>query len=178
MLFGDYNSRTRDLPDFTENDEFISDLFGTEDLILDETHVFECFKHFNVPLKRNSSDETVNSYGQNLLEFCKFNNIFILNGRLGSDYYLPKLTCKNKSTVDYVLLSPFLFELLEYFSVHDFSSLFSDAHCPVSISLRWAVTANVPPDAASIDLIKPKLWSTDKKKKRLSKTLIFFVSQR
>ena len=178
MLFGDYNSRTRDLPDFTENDEFISDLFGTEDLILDETHVFECFKHFNVPLKRNSSDETVNSYGQNLLEFCKFNNIFILNGRLGSDYYLPKLTCKNKRTVDYVLSSPFLFELLEYFSVHDFSSLFSDAHCPVSISLRRAVTANVPPDAASIDLIKPKLWSTDKKKKRLSKTLIFFVSQR
>ena len=34
LLFGDFNSRTRDLPDFTENDEFISDLFGNEDLIL------------------------------------------------------------------------------------------------------------------------------------------------
>ena len=140
LLFGDFNSRTRDLPDFTENDEFISDLFGNEDLIKDETRIFECFKHFNVPLKRNSSDENVNSYGYNLLEFCKFNNIFILNGRLGSDYYLPKLTCKNKSTVDYVLSSPFLFEFLEDFSVHDFSSIFSDAHCPVSFALRRAAT--------------------------------------
>ena len=138
--------------------------FGNEDLILDETRIFECFKHFNVPLKRNSSDENVNSYGYNLLEFCKFNNIFILNGRLGSDYCLPKMTCKNKSTVDYVLSSPFLFEFLEDFSVHDFSSIFSDANYPVSFALRRAATIKMPSDAAQADSIKPKLWSSDKKR--------------
>jgi hypothetical protein len=49
-----------------------------------------------------SKDKGKNRYGNFLLDFCKGNNVFIMNGRLGKDQ-IGNLTCRNTSVVDYCL---------------------------------------------------------------------------
>ena len=66
---------------------------------------------------------------------------------------------------------------MEDFSVHDLSSIFSNAHCPVSFALRRAATIKIPHDAAQADSIKPKLWSTDKKDTFVENIDIFQVAE-
>ena len=63
------------------------------------------------------------------------NEIYIINSRIGSDKNVGNLTCRNSSTVDYVLASIYFLEILIHFDVLEFSSLFSDVHNPVSFSL-------------------------------------------
>ena len=43
LLFGDFNSRSKDLSDFTEVDGFISDVFGTENLLSENACMYDCF---------------------------------------------------------------------------------------------------------------------------------------
>ena len=51
------------------------------DLYDENKNTMNIFESYNIPLIRKSADNTVNSYGYNLHEFCTNNNIFILNGR-------------------------------------------------------------------------------------------------
>ena len=44
--------------------------------------------------ERSSSDPMKNGYGKTLLDFCKGNNLFIVNGRIGDDRNKGRLTCK------------------------------------------------------------------------------------
>ena len=102
---GDFNSRVKNLPDFVQIDKHMCDVYGLYDLYEEITNVLKYFESYYIPLDRNNTDNTVNSYGYKLLDFCKNNNIFILNGRLGTDHSQPSLTCKNSSTVDFFLSS-------------------------------------------------------------------------
>ena len=77
---GDFNSRVKNLPDFVRVDKHVCDVYGLYDLNDESTNVLNCFESYNIPRDRNSADNTVNSYGYNLLDFCKNSNIFILNG--------------------------------------------------------------------------------------------------
>ena len=101
LIFGDFNARTSELQDYVRIDECLSDLYGLEEMYNENTSIFECLAIHDIPLKRKSSDKTVNTYGHSLLDTCKNNNLFILNGRIGEDRINTKLTCKDKSTVDY-----------------------------------------------------------------------------
>ncbi|CAG2234755.1 unnamed protein product [Mytilus edulis] len=85
--------------------------------------------------KRNSRDKNKNRFGNQLLEFCKGNNFFIMNGRTLGDID-GKFTCRNSSVVDYCLCSAELIQNFTDFKVHDFSSLYSDVHSPIEISLK------------------------------------------
>ena len=77
--------------DFVICDQFISDLQGNEDLYRENLSTLNYFDENDITLQRNSADSTVNFYGRQLLELCKYNNIFFfLNGRLGTDKRLPK----------------------------------------------------------------------------------------
>ena len=49
-------------------------------------------------------DKRKNNFGNVLLEFCKCNNMFICNGRVDQDKGHGKLTSKNASVVDYVIV--------------------------------------------------------------------------
>lgn len=131
LLIGDFNSRTARLPDFIECDDFIFDMHGNEYLYRERDEILQNFEINDVPLKRKSIDLHANAYGYQLTEFCKNNNIFILNGRL--DHDAPRLTCKNSSTVDYVLSSSYNLDMLDNLTIHEFDSLYSDAHCPISL---------------------------------------------
>jgi hypothetical protein len=80
-LIGDFNART------AEDDEFIT---------LDENTLFETFDGFienapnllqqlNLPLKRNNVDKGKNPYDNLLLNLCRGNDLFIVNGRIGDN---------------------------------------------------------------------------------------------
>ena len=49
-------------------------------------------------------DTNNNNYGNILSDLCKYNNTYILNGRVGEDRHVGKFTCKNSSVVDNVLV--------------------------------------------------------------------------
>ena len=106
-------------------DRYISDMYGLQDLHEENINTLNNFEMYNVPLDRNTADKNTNTYGYNMLEFCKNNNLFILKGRIGTDYNSPKQTCKEKSIVDYFLSSANNFDKIGDFQIHDFSSLFS-----------------------------------------------------
>lgn len=82
FLFGDFNSRTGVACDYVKCDEFISEMQGNNELYLENLNIVNMFESSNIPLQRNSVDPITNSYGSQLVEFCKYNNIVMLNGRM------------------------------------------------------------------------------------------------
>ena len=82
-------------------DEKICEVNKLNGLLDESTELFDKMKLYNVPVERSNADNTVSTYERQLLELCKNNNLLILNGRIGQDNIEPKVTCKDKSTVDY-----------------------------------------------------------------------------
>ena len=106
-MLGDFNSRTADDPDFIEifinEHEIDFTQFVENDLAILDT--------LKIDRKRKSMDAGKNRSGNILLELCRGNNLFIVNGRIGDDYLESgRLTCRNSSVVDYYICSPCFFE--------------------------------------------------------------------
>lgn len=137
LLFGDFNSRTSSNEDYIKCDQFICDLQGNEELFMENANILNYFDSYDVALQRNSADLAVNFYGQQLLDFCKYNNIFLINGRIGTDKLTPKTTCKDRSTIDYFISSVYNFPFLGSLEVIDFENLYSDAHCQSNYRLMY-----------------------------------------
>ena len=163
LLFGDFNARSAKLADYTDGDKFIFDILGDESLSMEREETFRNFESAGIPIERSSADPKTNAYGYQLTDFCKNNNVFILNGRL--DYHEPKLTCKNSSTVDYFVSTAFNFDLLSTITTHEFDALLSDAHCPVSLTLNPINTCEKRDGSSEHRKNEPnvRLWNPDKK---------------
>ena len=142
LLFGDFNSRTGTLPDNLKFDENIFETINLNDLFDENIEILNKLNFYNVPISRVNTDDIVNTYGRHLLELCKNNNLFILNGRLGCDQVEPKTTCKDRSTVDYFLCSVDNFDFINDFSILEFSDLYSDVHCPLTLILNTDSSIN------------------------------------
>ena len=163
LLFGDFNSRSGTNSDIVKCDKFISELQGTEELYTENLSILNYFDECNIPLQRNSADKNLNFYGPQLLELCKYNNIFILNGRLRTDKTLPKTTCKNRSTIDYFISAVYNFPLIHSFDVFEFESLYSDAHCAVMLSINILPNSiKIGPQQVYDPNPKPRLWDDRK----------------
>lgn len=162
LLFGDFNSRCKNLPDHTKFDEYISDIYGMHELYEENTGTLDLFECYEVPLDRKSADESANAYGYSLLNMCKNNDLFILNGRIGSDFICPTLTCKNKSTVDYFISSAHILPIIKDLQVHEFSCLLSDAHSPVSLSIDVNYERKESKSKCNSTTTKQKLWEPEK----------------
>ena len=93
-------------------------------------------KMYNIQQDRRSQDVGKNNFGHALIDFCISQRLLIVNGRVGGDAELGKLTCKNASLVDYVIASPCVFPCICDFYVGDFDECLSDIHCPVFIKLK------------------------------------------
>ena len=142
ILAGDFNAKTKNLPDYfilSEHDDF-QQLEG----IFDEKVI---------KTERYSQDaHEIDTFGQKLLNFCKISNVQIINGRLGKDAKLGKVTTRNFSVIDYTITTPNLFEELKDFDVLEFNPILSDVHCPLTFSLltklkepkHQKVTQNTP----------------------------------
>jgi hypothetical protein len=78
--WGDFNSRTATDDDFILIDD---DDPSTEGIDIVNSVCF--LDMHSLPCKRNSRDKTRNNFGKLLLDFCKSNDLFILNGRLNEN---------------------------------------------------------------------------------------------
>ena len=166
ILMGDFNSRTGQQDDYIPIDSYLSKNFGLEQLCDDFSDVLNNFQLNSVPLLRDNDDSAINSYGNMMLDFCKNTNLFITNGRLGKTENSRRVTCKDRSTVDYYLCTSDMFSSLHELKIHEFNSLYSDAHSPLSIIFKTNNNDNnyenkdehIPRKQGE----KIKLWDSDK----------------
>ena len=88
-------------------------------------------EELGIPLRRTNEDKVINQYVRILLNLCKYNNVFILNGRICEDKDIGKFPCKNVGVIDYTIASPEYLKHITNFRVLEFSKLLSDVHCPI-----------------------------------------------
>ncbi|OWF46235.1 RNA-directed DNA polymerase from mobile element jockey [Mizuhopecten yessoensis] len=137
-IVGDFNAKTQVRDDFVEpDDNFIRSLnLDENDELYSYLYDIEKLKLYNVPLRRASQCKAkVNNYGNKLLDFCKQNNMYIANGRIGNDAQIGKTTCSDVSVIDYLLLSSDMFRYTTDFEIKVFDPLISDVHCRLVFSL-------------------------------------------
>ncbi|CAG2236183.1 unnamed protein product [Mytilus edulis] len=137
-LAGDFNSRTSIDLDHVSNEHNDFDDILIESSIFEENslHISD---NLTCPTTRENMDKTKNNYGNLLLDLCRYTGVYIVNGRIG-DNITGKLTSKNAATVDYFLATPDLLNIISNSDVLHFSNLFSDAHCPLDISININTT--------------------------------------
>ena len=121
MLCGDFNSRSSNLEDIVQADAYLNDFYGNFELTNETFQTLQCFERNNISIIRENADRTVNAYGYKMAEFCKNNDIFILNGRIGQPGTTSKVTCKDRSTIDYVLMTPNCFDIVHSFFIDELS---------------------------------------------------------
>ena len=103
-------------------------------------NVEECISLDSLGFKymRSSLDKYVNNYGKRLLDLCISLDMFIVNGRVGSDTPIGGATCKNVSVVDYAICTPNVLTCINDFYGNDFDPMLSDVHCAVCLTLCLA----------------------------------------
>ena len=162
---GDCNSRTGTLNDFVVPYKFICESQGNVSLLNENLSIIQCLERNNIPIKRSSADQVRNVYGNQLIEFCKNNDLFIVNGRLNKSNSPPKTTCNDKSTIDYFISTAYNFDFLHSFEVQDFNSLFSDSHCPLALEIDVCLSENtrVRTNRKGSNTHEARLWIDGKK---------------
>ena len=111
-----------------------------------------------IEVRRFNEDKLVNNNGRLLLDFCKGLDLHIVNGRVGNDLGRGKLTCKNTSTIEYVIASLNCFQLIKDFDVDIFDSFLSDVHSPLCFTLVHMLDKN---ETADVEINLPILPATD-----------------
>ena len=141
IVAGDFNARCGQLNDM-EDCDYLSEDFKPNFPIENSNSV-------QLP-KRKSQDNVTNKYGKRLIEFCRNQDIAIVNGRIGSGK--GEVSCKDASLVDYFLASHSVFPIITDMCVQDFDPLLSDVHCPITLTLLGFQELPVP----THDSLKPK----------------------
>ncbi|VDI73706.1 Hypothetical predicted protein [Mytilus galloprovincialis] len=113
-------------------------------------------------------DTVKNRSGQKLLELCKGNDLFIVNGRIGDDKHESgKLTCKNTSVIDYCICTYDFLKFVSNFKVKEFSRLYSDVHSPITTTLHMneftVVNDQIDNTCDSSVSCRVKKWDVSKK---------------
>ncbi|CAG2225518.1 C1QL [Mytilus edulis] len=138
-LVSDFNSRTGHMSDIVEIDENLFDMLdivNASEIMNENTLCVNNFIKKGIPLERYSEDKIiVNNYGRKLIELCKRCSLCFANGRLHQDKFIGKNTCKDASLVDYLILSPDMFDLVMEFEIFDFDPTLSDVHNQMHFSL-------------------------------------------
>ncbi|CAC5398281.1 unnamed protein product [Mytilus coruscus] len=98
---------------------------------------YENLLRLKLPLNRKSTcTNKPNAYGHKLLDFCRKNNVYIINGRAGKDRFLGERTCKDLTTTDYCLCSSNLLSCESEFEINEYSPIFSDVHRQLHLTLN------------------------------------------
>jgi hypothetical protein len=104
-LHSDFNSRTSKEPAFIDFERESGSDENVEHLFIDTSNIY-MLEELVIPLRRANEDKVINQYVRKLLDFCKYNDVFILIGRIGEDKDIGKCTCKIVGVVDYIIASP------------------------------------------------------------------------
>ena len=161
-LMGDMNARTSDIDDFTEVDDFMADYFEFDESLLNYFNEVSMLKVYDIPLKRVSLDKSVNKHGEKLLDTCKGNNLFILNGRVGKDKNRGKLTFRDTSILDYAIANADGLKFVHDFEILDKDALFSDGHSLLSLTLKLYTAQHKSCSKGLNDSGTYKHWENDK----------------
>ena len=146
ILTGDYNARTGVLDDFITIEDAVAECTGIN---VNDEGLYQSKHNLSdkgIEVRRFNEDKLVNNNGRLLLDFCKGLDLHIVNGRVGNDLGRGKLTCKNTSTIDYVIASPNCFQLIKDFDVDIFDSFLSDVHSPLCFTLVHMLDKNETAD--------------------------------
>jgi len=141
-LAGDFNARTSKIPDFIPSDPFIDEMFDVDLDLQTHFNKHTILENLSYTLNRASKDNKTNTHGMRLIELCRNNNLFILNGRSGSDNTVGNFTFRDRSVIDYVISSAENFESLQTFDIVETDPLYSDGHN----ALEWKIYTKHMPD--------------------------------
>ncbi|CAG2250298.1 unnamed protein product [Mytilus edulis] len=148
ILLGDFNARTATMPDFIVPDDTLFDILDLTDNqdvdTLKNMYSYNFLLDYNIPLQRSSEDKKSNGFGSKLIDMCKRCSLYIANGRLFDDT-IGKTTCKNVSLIDYLIISPDLFNYITNFNVLDFDPMISDVHNRIHFTLSFQTLKQVNP---------------------------------
>lgn len=165
-ILGDFNAKTGTIDDYVKPDESLLDIFDlNEDPdLISYLYDYENLLRANLPLQRKSlCTGRPNALGHKLLDFCRKNNIYIINGRAGKDSLIGEKTCKAATVIDYCLCSSPLFNFITEFEIEEFSLLLSDVHRPVRLSLIFdRPTEKEASDRENRGDGRAKRWNADK----------------
>ena len=159
MILGDINCRTGTEDDFIDIQPVEQFVVVPDD---DDIHINDAIVNNCVNKHRMSEDKIVNENGKQLLNMCKTDNLFIVNGRIGSDTKCD-FTChtaRGQSVVDYFIVDGLLLRNISVFSVNKLTPL-SD-HCSISINLRLDACATQKTESNSKVRTYYKWKETDK----------------
>ncbi|MEW8546520.1 MAG: reverse transcriptase family protein [Candidatus Thiodiazotropha sp.] len=88
-------------------------------------------------------DKTRNNFGNQLLQFCKNNNLYICNGRLEKSE-LGAFTCVKGSVIDYLISNINGLIRINDFTVHDYVPTLSDVHSAISFMINIQLKKSKP----------------------------------
>ncbi|MEW8546103.1 MAG: hypothetical protein AB2693_21495 [Candidatus Thiodiazotropha sp.] len=167
VLLGDFNARTSTRQDYIEVDELIAHEQNLDDIYNDFETQLSSLETTDMSVKRTSLDTKINNYGYQLLDFCKSQNVLIVNGRVYPDSKIGETTCRDASVVDYFICSVDMFNVICEFSVLEFCDLYSDIHNPITLSLnvRLFNDSSVPNNEHFSE--KVRLWDNAQQEKFL-----------
>ena len=136
FLFGDYNAQTGESLEYIETDDFLSDLFDYDQETINYLNQKPNMLKYNIPLKRKSMDKKKNNHGFRIIELCKNNNLVIGNGRLGRDKDIGRMTFRNVSVIDYLILSIPGYSMVNDFIISETNNIHSDGHALLECTLN------------------------------------------
>ena len=168
FLLGDYNARTQSEQEFLDADDFFSELFGYDYTLNQFYNISSLLTQFNFDHTRSSKDKVLNNEGKFLLDLCKSNNLFILNGRCGQDKGVGELTFKNVSVIDYSIVSAHALKFIQNIDIFKLDCLFSDGHSLLSTYLSFKGSIDMKKHVKPNKSKSPPKWNSDNKSAFLS----------
>ena len=128
FLLGDFNARSSSEQEFIDADDFLAEHFGYDDTLNQFYNMSSLLTQYGFEYNRSSKDTVLNNEGKFLIDICKSNSLFIMNGRCGQDRGIGEFTFKNTSVIDYSIASARALQFVQNFNILELDCLFSDGH--------------------------------------------------
>ena len=138
-LMGDFNAQTANLNDYTSNDDSLDKYLDLDSDTIEFFDQESFFKNNGITMNRTSQDIKKNNIGYRIIDVCKNNNMFILNGRYGQDEGVGSFTFRDQSVIDYAITSRRGISILSDFEIQDLDRIFSDGHSLLKVTIKITI---------------------------------------
>ena len=143
FITGDFNAQTANMRDCSCADILLDKHLDLDQETLDYFDHEAYLLNNNIQVNRVSKDRKTNNSGYKLVDICKNNNMYMLNGRYGQDARKGDFTFRDQSAIDYSITSNKGFTILTDFKIHELVRIYSDGHSLLHMTLNLNA-ANTP----------------------------------
>ena len=140
FITGDLNAQTASMSDFTCPDTSLDKYLDLDQETINYFDQEAFLQRNNILVNRSSKDTKTNNTGHRIVELCKNNNLFILNGRFGDDSNIGNFTFRDQSVIDYTISSKAGFDILNNFKIYQLDGIYSDGHCLLEMKIAFSPT--------------------------------------